>query len=145
MHCSKPVMWRCGFLWTLMRRKPSTSGPRRSLGRVLVGDMNKPKVREAFRDAAEFAHQITRAFGKVVVIGGPRATAPWTLPKLRFIGQRSVPPAQRCRRLHGARVWLSRRACMRTVIDVASRAVGHAGKGLGCCGVGRLRLFSRRG
>jgi hypothetical protein len=42
--------------------------PEEVAGRVLVGDMNKPEVREAFRDAAEFAHQITRAFGKVVVI-----------------------------------------------------------------------------
>ena len=98
--------------------------PEEVAGRVLVGDMNKPEVREAFRDAAEFAHQITRAFGKVVVIGGPRATAPSTAeaPVHR--------PAQRPPR--------------HSDVD-ASRAVGHAGKGLGCCGVGRLRLFSRRG
>jgi len=30
--------------------------------------MKKPTVRKAFREAADFAHQITQAFGKVVVV-----------------------------------------------------------------------------
>ena len=45
--------------------------PEEVAARVLVGDMKKPEVREAFRDAAEFAHEITQAFAKVVVVALP--------------------------------------------------------------------------